>query len=103
MTALPPAPCHPASQGVIPQVSCPYSNTNEIFLFLLFCLALLDQCAVTTASESLKGRGYNRASATFCLCVGVLCVHSPFGSRRSCSYPARWQQLVISALTSCMA
>ena len=49
MTALPPAPCHPASQGVIPQVSCPYSNTNEIFLFLLFCLALLDQ-----------RRGYNR-------------------------------------------
>jgi hypothetical protein len=63
------------TQGVIPQVSCPYPNKNGIYFFFYSVWPYLTKGAVTTASASLKGRGYNRASATFCLCVAVLCVH----------------------------
>ena len=98
-TPSPLPPCLPRchSPGVVPLFK---QKRNLFFSYSVW--PYLTKGAVTTASASLKGRGYTRASATFCLCVAVLCVHSPFGSRRSYSYPARWQQLVISALTSCM-
>ena len=62
----PPTPCHPPSPGVIPQASCPYSNKRSIHFFFHCVWHDLTKGAVTTASATLKGRGYNRASATFC-------------------------------------
>ena len=73
----PPTPCHPPSPGVIPQVSCPYSNKESVIFFFHCVWPYFTKGAVTTAPATLKERGYNRSSNTFSLCVAEVACVSP--------------------------
>ena len=80
---LPPSPC------VIPLWYRPYTQKQNSLCFLSLCLTLIDQGrAVTTASATLRGRGYNRASATLLLYVAqCMCIHFRDLIRSPCDMP----------------